>query len=171
MNTGAGTGTGAGAVPLRIERVEFGHPDALAMVEAVQQEYVVRYGGVDETPLEPEMFLPPRGSFFVGYAGDVPVASGAWRRREDVEAVGTTHTAEVKRMYVTPQGRGRGYARAMLAHLEATAREAFAEATILETGTAQPEAIALYLSSGYAPIDDFGHYCAAPESRCFGKRL
>ena len=162
------------AVPgraLRLERVEFGHPDAGRLIEAVQQEYVVRYGGEDATPLEPDMFLPPRGSFYVGYLDDVPVASGAWRRREDVEALGSTHTAEIKRMYVAPEVRGHGFARAMLANLEATAREAMAEVAILETGTLQPEAIALYESSGYVEIEKFGFYCSAPESRCFGKVL
>ena len=155
----------------RIERVGFGHPDALVLVEEVQQEYVVRYGGRDDTPLDPLMFEPPSGSFFVGYLGDVPVASGAWRRRGDVEAFGVTVTAEVKRMYVSPSARGRGLARLVLAHLEATAAAGGALAMVLETGTAQPEAIALYESSGYTRIADFGHYAWSPSSRCFGKPL
>lgn len=156
---------------LRIERVGFGHPDALRLIAAVQQEYVVRYGGEDETPLDPAMFDPPRGSFFVGYLGEAAVVSGAWRRRGDVEALGCTATAEIKRMYVAPEGRGRGLARAMLAHLEATARQAGAEAAILETGTKQPEALALYRSSGYVEVPKFGFYCHADESVCFGKLL
>jgi ribosomal protein S18 acetylase RimI-like enzyme len=155
----------------RLERVGFGHRDALLLVEEVQQEYVARYGGRDDTPLDPLMFEPPSGSFFVGYLDGVPVASGAWRRRGDVEAFGTTATAEVKRMYVSPAARGRGLARAVLAHLEATAAAGGARAMVLETGTAQPEAIALYESSGYTRIADFGHYAWSPSSRCFGKPL
>ena len=42
---------------------------------------------------------------------------------------------------------------------------------VLETGDKQPEAIALYESSGYARIAGFGHYRGSPLSRCFGKRL
>ena len=156
---------------LLLVRVPFGHPDAMRLIGAVQQEYVARYGGIDETPLEHAMFDPPRGSFFVGYLGDTPVASGAWRRRDDVTALGSTATAEIKRMYVAPEARGRGLARRMLAHLEATAAEAGAEVTILETGTKQPEALALYESAGYLGVPKFGFYCHAPESRCFGKRL
>lgn len=156
---------------LRIERVGFGHPDAMRLIEAVQGEYVVRYGGRDDTPLDPLMFDPPNGSFFVGYAGDEPVASGAWRRRDDVAAFGTTDAAEIKRMYVVPEGRGRGHARAILAHLERTARDAGAEVMILETGDEQPEAIALYESSGYTPIESFGHYQWSPKNRCFAKPL
>jgi GNAT superfamily N-acetyltransferase len=107
----------------------------------------------------------------VGYDGPDPVATGAWRRRSDVLVGGTTLTAEVKRMYVVPRARGRGLARAMLAHLEATAHAAGAEAMVLETGMRQPEAIALYTSAGYAEIGGFGYYKDAPLSRCFARQL
>jgi ribosomal protein S18 acetylase RimI-like enzyme len=156
---------------MQVVRVGLGHTDAMAMITAVQGEYVVRYGGEDETPLDPAMFDPPRGSFFVGYLDGRPAASGAWRRREDVEALGSTSTAEIKRMYVAPAARGRGLARAMLAHLERTAFEAGASVSILETGTLQPEAIALYESSGYVEVPKFGFYCHASESRCYAKAL
>jgi GNAT superfamily N-acetyltransferase len=156
---------------MQVVRVGFGHPDAMAMIAAVQGEYVARYGGEDETPLDPAMFDPPSGSFFVGYLDGRPVASGAWRRRGDVEALGSTSTAEIKRMYVDPAVRGRGLARAMLAHLEHTAAEAGAAVSILETGSRQPEAIELYQSSGYVEVPKFGFYCHAPLSRCYGKRL
>ena len=99
------------------------------------------------------------------------MATGAWRRRADVLVGATTLTAEVKRMYVAPGARGRGLARAMLAHLEDTARQAGAEAMVLETGLAQPEAIALYVSSGYAEIPAFGFYRDCPLNRCFARSL
>jgi GNAT superfamily N-acetyltransferase len=160
---------------LEIVRVGAGHPDAMLLIAEVQAEYVIRYGGPDDTPLDPLMFEPPAGSFFVGYLdlaeGRRPVASGAWRAHGDVEAFGTTRTAEVKRMYVAPAARARGLARRMLAHLERTAAAAGAEAMILETGTAQPEAIALYESSGYTPIPSFGYYKDQPLNRCYGKAL
>ena len=37
---------------LRIERVAITHPDAMLLVEAVQEEYVARYGGRDESPID-----------------------------------------------------------------------------------------------------------------------
>ena len=165
------TGVDRRSPDVTFTRVGFGHPDALLLIEAVQEEYVVRYGGRDETPLDPAMFDPPLGSFWVGYRDGVPVVSGAWRRRDDVDAFGTRVTAEVKRMYVAPAARGLGMARAMLAHLEESARAAGFEATVLETGLAQPEAIALYESSGYRPIPKFGFYSHAPQSRCYAKLL
>ena len=154
-----------------LERVDYGHRDALALIAEVQQEYVVRYGGTDDTPLDAAMFTPPTGSFFVGYDDGLAVCSGAWRRRSDVTVFETAATAEVKRMYVVPSHQRRGLARVMLGHLEATARVAGAEAMVLETGAAQPEAIALYLTSGYRPIPGFGHYRDAPDNRCFAKSL
>ena len=156
---------------LRIEQVAVDHTDALALIEAVQQEYVVRYGGRDRTPMDPAEFTPPAGAFYVGYRDDVPVMTGAWRFRDDVTRLGSTRPAEVKRMYVVPEARRAGLARLMLAHLEATARTAGAEVMIMETGTAQPEAMALYQAAGYEPVEPFGHYRDEPLNRCYGRQL
>ncbi len=154
-----------------IERCSITDADAARLVEEVQTEYVARYGSRDATPLRHDYFQPPWGAFFVGrYAGEA-VATGAWRRREDVEALGSTATAEIKRMYVAPSSRGIGLARAMLAHLEITAYQAGAEVMILETGTAQPEALALYASTGYEPIPGFGYYRDSPLNRCLARAL
>lgn len=156
---------------LRIERVAITDAAAQALIEEVQAEYVERYGGPDETPLRPAMFDAPDGAFFVGYLGDVPVAMGGWRMRPDVVRLGGSRAAEVKRMYVARSGRRMGLARLVLAHLEDTAADGGADTMVLETGVAQPEAIALYESSGYEPVEKFGHYAWSPKSRCYGKRL
>jgi hypothetical protein len=42
---------------------------------------------------------------------------------------------------------------------------------VLETGIMQPEAIALYRSSGYADVEPFGHYAGAEQSVHLGKQL
>jgi GNAT superfamily N-acetyltransferase len=154
-----------------IEQVRFSDPDTQALVDEVQAEYTVLYGGPDDTPLEDGIFDPPRGAFFLAYVDAVAVAMGGWRLRSDVHPWGLGQAAEVKRMYVAPAARRQGYARLVLAHLEQTAREAGAEVMVLETGTAQPEAIAMYEATGYSPIEKFGHYTWSPRQRCFGKRL
>ena len=156
---------------LRLEPRRLDHPDALALIADVQLEYVARYGSPDESPVDPGMFDPPGGQFFVGYDAGAPVAMGGWKSRPGLHALGGVRPAEVKRMYVVPAGRGHGHARAVLAHLEATAFAAGADVMVLETGTAQPEAMALYESSGYLQIEKFGHYAWSPQSRCYGKRL
>ncbi|TNM36410.1 GNAT family N-acetyltransferase [Nocardioides albidus] len=156
---------------LDLRAVGYLHPDAVALVARVQQEYVARYGTPDETPVDPAVFDPPAGLFVVGYdAAGEPVATGAWRRSA-VRALGGTSAVEVKRMYVVPEQRGRGFARAVLAELERSAAAAGHDLVVLETGLRQPEAIELYRSAGYQEIPGFGFYRDAPLSRCFGRLL
>lgn len=155
----------------RIERVPVSHPDAQLLVEAVQQEYVVRYGGRDRTPMRAAELEPPWGAFYVGYRDGRAVMTGAWRFRDDVTRLGSARPAEVKRMYVAPDARRLGLARLMLAHLEAAARDAGADVMILETGAAQPEAMALYEALGYQRVEPFGHYRDSEQNRCYGRRI
>lgn len=158
---------------LRIERRDLRHPDAVRLVEAVQSEYVERYGGPDEAPMDADEFAPGAGAFFVGYdlGSQVPVATGAWRWCEPPAGVPEGPCVEVKRMYVVPGHRGRGLARVVLAHLEETAALAGACTVVLETGLRQPEAIALYETTGYRTIPGYGYYAGSPLSRCFAKAL
>ena len=156
---------------MEIRRLAFTHPDVVTLVDEVQAEYTRRYGGPDETPLDPAMFDPPSGAFFVCYVDGLPVAMGGWRFRADVSAFGEAAVTEIKRMYVAPRARRAGLARLVLGHLETTARAAGAAAMVLETGIEQPEAIALYLASGYSPVEGFGHYKWSPKSRYYGKPL
>jgi GNAT superfamily N-acetyltransferase len=74
-------------------------------------------------------------------------------------------------MYVVHEHRGSGLARRILAELESTAAATGYDLIVLETGLMQPEAIGLYESSGYLPIDGFGHYADSELNRCFAKRL
>ncbi len=148
---------------VRIEAVAYDHPDAARLIGEVQQEYVIRYGGVDRSPAGPADFAPPSGLFLVGYADGAGVVCGGWRARGA--------DAEIKRMYVTPAARGRGLARGMLAALEDAARAAGHRRAILETGSRQPEAVALYRSAGYTEIPAFGYYAGSPHSIHLGKVL
>lgn len=148
---------------MRIEVRPYDHPDVSMLIERLQRDYVTRYGGMDETPVEPAQFAPPYGLFLVGYLRGAPVACGGWRARE--------RDAELKRMYVVPSARGRGLARAMLAELERTARADGRARMVLETGMRQPEAIALYRAAGYTGIPKFGFYAEAAGSVHLGKVL
>jgi len=137
-------------------------------------EYVRRYGGPDESPMEVAAFAPPRGRFFVAMRDDEPVAMGGWRLRPDLDAtvdLDATRAAEVKRMYVAPTARRTGLARLVLRRLEDSAREDGCDLLVLETGMAQPEAIELYESSGYVSVTPFGFYKDSPTARYYGRRL
>jgi len=149
---------------IRFEARDYEDPLVRELVDEVQQEYVVRYGGPDAAPVDPVEFVPPTGMFFVAFVSDEPVATGAWR----FVAEGVV---EIKRMYVPVAHRRRGYARVMLAHLESTAHAAGAGTIVLNTGQEQPEAIALYESSGYLEVPGYGHYACAPLAVFYGKDL
>ncbi|HUQ61021.1 GNAT family N-acetyltransferase [Lentzea sp.] len=136
------------------------------MIDDLQQVYVERYGEVDITPVDPAQFAAPLGYFVIGYLDGVPVACGGWRVNDEIEGA-----AEIKRMYVVESARGQGLSRRVLAHLEATAREAGLRRMVLETGVRQPEAISLYTTGGYERIANFGVYSDHPDSRCYGKPL
>jgi GNAT superfamily N-acetyltransferase len=158
---------------LTIREVGYDHPDAQRLIAEVQGEYVQRYGGPDSSPVDPSEFQPPRGVFLIGYLDSEPVAMGGWRWHDDghPQTSWAAPVVEVKRMYVAAASRGRGYARAMLARLEDTAREAGARWVLLETGTRQPEALQLYQSCGYQPVPKFGHYAETELSIHLGKDL
>jgi hydroxymethylpyrimidine/phosphomethylpyrimidine kinase len=150
---------------VQLRPTPFLDPVAQRLIGEVQQEYVRRYGGPDEAPVDGAEFDPPDGLFLVAWQAGEPVGCGGWRR------LAGTDTVEIKRMYVPPASRGRGLARLILAELERTAAAAGARQVLLETGIEQPEAITLYTSSGYQPAPGFGHYAGRPKSRSFGKTL
>lgn len=158
---------------MNIRPVPFDHPDAVKLNDQVQAEYHVRYGdGGDATVMDPSDFDPPAGLYLIAYDEDgSPLATGGWRSQDANDEGNEDGDAEVKRMYVIEQARGRGLARRMLAALEDDARAAGRTRMVLETGTKQPEAIALYTSSGYEPCTKFGHYRFHDDSRCFAKPL
>lgn len=107
----------------------------------------------------------------VGLAGvvvamdeDIAVGCGAFRKYDDT-------TAEIKRMYVRDEYRGKRIATDILAELERWASESGFTQCILETGQKQPEAIALYRREGYEQIENYGQYADVYNSVCMKKIL
>ncbi|MFD0315547.1 GNAT family N-acetyltransferase [Streptomyces flavalbus] len=158
---------------MNIRQVAFDHPDAVKLNDEVQAEYHERYGdGGDATPLDPADFRPPNGVYLIAYDDrDRPVATGGWRSQDKNDEGNEDGDAELKRMFVIREARGLGLARRILAALEEDARAAGRTRMVLETGTQQPEAIALYTSSGYTPCTKFGYYRFHKDSRCYAKAL
>jgi putative acetyltransferase len=66
-------------------------------------------------------------------------------------------------MFVVPSGRGRGIAQALLARVEAEARDAGFRVLRLETGDAQDAALRLYRRWGFADCGAFGPYARMPR--------
>jgi len=100
----------------------------------------------------------------VAYQGDVAVGCGAFK----AYAAGI---AEVKRMYVRPEFRGKGFAGQVLRELENWAAASGYHDLVLETGKAQPEAIGLYTKSGYTVIPNYGQYAQVENSVCMQKAI
>ena len=152
---------------LEIRPTRFGSPVATALTAAALLDLAERYGGDgDSTPVTPLEFAPPDGGFVVAFLDGVPAGCGGWRT-----LTGDDQAGEIKRMYVVPEFRGRGVARAVLRALEEAARKEGRKRMVLETGDRQPEAIALYEKAGYLRIPDFGHYKDEPGVLSFGRDL
>lgn len=157
---------------MKICPIPYDHPDAVKLNDLVQAEYAERYGEGDITPLAATHFDPPGGLYLLAYDDQGrPVATGGWRAQEENDEGYAAGDAEVKRMFVVREARGQGLARRILAKLENSARAAGRIRMVLETGTMQPEAIALYLSSGYTEIPKLGLYRFEDNSRCYAKPL
>jgi GNAT superfamily N-acetyltransferase len=139
-------------------------PPASDLLAAMIAEMVALYGALEgpgrPTAKASEMG-PPHGRFLVGFdAGGRAVCCGGVKRLGD--GVG-----EIKRMYVVPEARGRGVARALLGALEDAARGLGYGVVRLDTGAHQPHARALYDSAGYRPIPD---YNANPDAAYWGEK-
>jgi putative acetyltransferase len=78
---------------------------------------------------------------------------------------------ELKRMYVSPRGRGQGVAKKLLALLESQAIGSGCMRLMLETGPYQHEALALYASAGYERRGPFGDYTNDPLSVFMQKHI
>ncbi|MDB5223589.1 MAG: family N-acetyltransferase [Chitinophagaceae bacterium] len=100
----------------------------------------------------------------VAYENDEPMGCGAIKEY-------ATHTMEIKRMYTSPQSRGKGIATKVLTELEIWATELSFKKCVLETGKRQPEAIGLYKKNGYKLIPNYGQYAEMENSVCFEKEM
>lgn len=147
-----------------VTEVSWADPDGAALRAAQREELDARYGFADHEPGAPpsaadiEVFLVARDEH--GRA----VGCGGLRMLE-------AGSAEIKRMYVTPAARGSGVAVALLRELEEAARVRKVRTLVLETGTAQPDAMRFYEREGYQVIPNFGPYVGSDLSRCYRREL
>ncbi len=145
-------------------------PAAADLVGKAEAELCERYQAPSIGRLRARELEPCAGGLFVvAYLERIPVGCGGYRRLEE-------GTAEVKRLFVEPAGRRRGVARAVLGYLHQQATVAGYRRMWLETGTLQPEAIALYQSvgyqsTGYQRIGCFGEHGHDDRSRYFALEL
>ncbi len=151
---------------VEVRREPLDSPVAAALIGALNAEPTSRYPeqGACHFRLDLDEVAPGRGAYLVAWVGGEALGCGALRRLD-------AESAELKRMYVAERARGRGLGRALLAALEDEARRLGVRRLLLETGRRQPEAIALYRSSGFADVAPYGEYGGSPLSICMAKDL
>lgn len=136
---------------LRFVAVRQDDPLSAPLLGELAVEYATRYGATEEAVSHwlhnypAEEFAPPGGGLLIGLYDGQPVTGGAFRRFDDV-------TAELKRIWTDSRYRRRGHAKALLAELEAQIATRGYRSVYLTTGDRQPEAEALYLSTGYTRL-------------------
>jgi GNAT superfamily N-acetyltransferase len=134
-------------VDIVFEQCDPSLPPASELIEAVLAEFDATMGrrlrgGPSATPDE---LSPPAGAYVVGFAGDQPACGGGIKDLGD-------GVAELKRMYVVPQFRGRGVARQLLESLEALATDLGYQAIRLDSWSPSK---GFYVRAGYEEIPDY----------------
>jgi putative acetyltransferase len=140
----------------------FGAPESRTLLDEFALEMRARYGTGDE-PMHP---VPEKDLVvFLVARVDGEAAGCALLRRH------TPDLAEVKRMYIRSAFRRLGLGAALLGRLVDVARATGFTVLRLETGLAQPEAIAMYEAAGWRPISGFGQYAGSDTQRSYELRL
>ncbi|HEX5401633.1 MAG TPA: GNAT family N-acetyltransferase [Pseudonocardiaceae bacterium] len=101
--------------------------------------------------------VPPGGAFFVAHYQDIPAGCVGLR-------FGAAGFAELTRMFVTPEARGRGGSAVLLAVAERHAKLGEAHTMRLETRLDLVAARRLYTKHGYRPIPA---YSTGPFAECW----
>ena len=95
---------------------------------------------------------------------DVPIGSASFKKYDD-------ETAEVKRLFLKEEYRGRGISYDIMKMLEERARKNGYKYFILESGKPLVAAMALYRKIGYNVIPNYGQYADMDDSVCMKKKL
>jgi putative acetyltransferase len=134
---------------ITIEQAKAATPEIVALLDALNTD-LAGHSNEQRHALSVDQLFQPNIRFFVVRMGDEAIACGGVGFYDGY--------AELKRMYSKPAVRGRGVAKALLARLEAEARETGAGLVRVETGIHQREALRFYEAAGYRRRGPFGPY-------------
>ena len=127
-------------------------PDSQWMLEQYLTEIDRRFEeGLDRAAIQSvdaDEVSPPKGLFLAGRFQGRPVACGALKVIEP-------DVADIKRMWVSDEVRGRGVGRRLLRRLVVEARALGLQRVRLDTNRALSEAIGLYRSEGFVEVPAF----------------
>jgi putative acetyltransferase len=139
-----------------VELIASPSDDVRALIAELEEALAAEYPPEQRHGLSVDAIFQPHIRFFVARVDGRAVGCGGVALFPDL--------AEVKRMYVRPEARGRGVADAVLARLEAEARVAGLAVLRLETGDRQLAAMRFYERAGFRRCGAFGAYTAMPRS-------
>jgi len=148
---------------IKIIRTNSDNRDFIALVKRLDADLAERDGG-DHSFYAQFNKIDKIKYAVVAYEDGRPVGCGAIKEYDPA-------TMEVKRMYTSPEMRGKGVATGVLSELEKWAAKLSYKKCVLETGKRQPEAIALYKKNGYKVIPNYGQYAGVENSVCFEKEI
>lgn len=148
---------------IQIIKTDSGSADFQALVKLLDADLAIRDG--DEHAFYAQFNKTNLLKYvLVLYDEQEPVACGSLREFSET-------VMEIKRMFVQPNARRKGFAQLVVKSLEAWAIELGYSKCILETGKNQPEAIQLYQKIGFERIDNYGQYAGVANSICMEKKL
>lgn len=138
--------------------------DAIELIDELEAHLSSLYPAESRHGYSVEKLLREDVAFFVIRSDGIPAGCGG------IQLFGSEY-GELKRMYVRPAFRGKGFGKLMLERLTAYAREHGISCLRLETGIHQHEAIGLYEKMGFQRIGPFPPYHDDPLSAFFEKRV
>lgn len=147
-----------------LKRTQFDDLHFASLIVDLDKEFWVRYPQTQQN-FEPYNKVDETARVVVAYSKNLPAGCGCFRPMEEESVL------EIKRMYVAPQLRGHGIAKLILSELEKWGKEEGFLLSKLETGTNQPEAIAVYNRANYKQIPNYPPYTDIPGSICMMKML
>ncbi len=148
---------------IQIIRTDSNNPDFRALIPVLDRELRANYDDSMDF-YDQHNVIEDNRHVILAYEGDDAIGCGCFKEFNGM-------SAEMKRMFVRPEYRGKGVSKIVLSALEEWAKEMGYKASVLETGTKQEIAMELYKKAGYLLIENFPPYVDMPESICFGKEL
>jgi len=142
-------------------RTDFQNPDFVELVNHLDADLKIS-DGEEHDFYDQFNKIDGLKNVVIAYENKIAIGCGAFKKHNEF-------FVEIKRMYVSPEGRRKGIASKVLGELECWAKDLNHRKCILETGKQQPEAIELYKKCGYAITTNFGFYENVENSVCFEK--
>ncbi len=139
-------------------------PDLIQMSKELDGFYFSRFGKL-YLAYRARNVLDGMAGAAVAYEDSKPCGCCCWKPFDAV-------TAEIKRVYVSPECRRKGVAKKLMETVELHAARNGCHRAVLETAKATEESVAFYRAVGYYILEtDYGQYAGDAECVCLEKEI